>query len=437
MNDMKIYVEPRRCDWPDICRRPDFDDGIIRERVAEIVRRVRTGGDAALRSITEEVEGRTLAGIEVSPREIREAADRVPDSLKKAIGLAAGNIEAFHSAQKTEPVQVSTMPGVTCWQKAVPISRAGIYVPGGTAPLFSTVLMLALPARIAGCREILMCTPASSDGKISPAVLYAASLCGVTHVYAVGGAQAVAALAYGTGSVMKADKIFGPGNRYVAAAKRLVAEDGVAVDMFAGPSEVLVMADETADAEFVAADLLSQAEHGRDSQVCLVCSSQEIVDRVKACMETQISALPRRQTAEAALEGSMAVVLSDIGEMTAFADAYAPEHLIINTSSPWDAASAITAAGSVFIGGYSPESAGDYASGTNHTLPTSGTAAASSGVNLDSFLHKITYQQLTRDGLASLAGTIVEMAEAEGLQAHANAVKVRLGETDRKMKDIR
>lgn len=424
---MKTYIEPRRCDWSTICRRPDFDDGIIRERVSGIVRRVRAEGDAALRSITEDVEGRILTDIEVSPEEIREAADRVPDSLKKAIDLAAKNIAAFHSAQKMKPIQVRTMPGVTCWQKAVPIGKAGIYIPGGTAPLFSTVLMLALPARIAGCREILMCTPASSDGKISPAVLYTASLCGVTHIYAVGGAQAVAALAYGTESVMKADKIFGPGNRYVAAAKRLVAEDGVAVDMFAGPSEVLVIADETADAEFVAADLLSQAEHGRDSQVCLVCNSETIVNHVKNCMEAQISVLPRRQTAEAALEGSIAVVLSDMGEMTAFADAYAPEHLIINTSSPWDVASAITAAGSVFIGGYSPESAGDYASGTNHTLPTSGTAVASSGVNLDSFVHKITYQQLTRDGLASLADTIVEMAEAEGLQAHANAVKVRIG----------
>jgi histidinol dehydrogenase len=423
---MRTYIEPEEKDWAGICRRPDFDDSLIKARVAEIVGQVHREGDSALRRITESVENRKLSDIEISREEMLEAAEKVSPELKKSIDTAARNVTAFHEAQKFSTLEVRTMPGVTCWQKAVPIGKAGIYIPGGTAPLFSTVLMLALPARIAGCREILMCTPAGPDGKIAPAVLYAASLCGVTRIYAIGGAQAIAALAYGTETVIRADKIFGPGNRYVAAAKRLVAEDGVAVDMFAGPSEVLVMADETADPEFVAADLLSQAEHGRDSQVCLVCNSREIVGKVLESVSRQIERLPRKEIAEAALSESIAAVFADRRKMIAFANAYAPEHLIVNVSEPRAVAEEITAAGSVFIGAYSPESAGDYASGTNHTLPTSGTAVAASGVNLDSFVHKITYQELTREGLAGLAGTITEMAEAEGLRAHAEAVRVRM-----------
>lgn len=423
---MKTYIEPERASWAGLCARPSFDDAEIESVVSEIVESVRRGGDKAVIEISERIDGRKMSGLEVTEAEINDAVNAVQESLKQSIHQAYANIEAFHKAQAFKTIDVLTSPGVRCIQKAVPIRNVGIYIPGGTAPLFSTVLMLAIPARIAGCGQVIMSTPRGRDGKIAPAVLYAASLCGVNRIFAIGGAQAVAAMAFGTESVPKVDKIFGPGNRYVAKAKRLVSNAGTAVDMFAGPSEVLVVADESSNPAFVAADLLSQAEHGKDSQVVLVCSGKKVAEAVSEQVDIQLEALPRKDIAEAALQESFAVVLADRTEMIDFANVYAPEHLIISASDPWELADMVTAAGSVFIGAYSPESAGDYASGTNHTLPTSGTAVAASGVNLDSFMHKITYQELSREGLRTLSKTIIEMAEAEGLDAHANAVRVRI-----------
>ena len=426
---MRIYIEPDRKTWNELCRRPDAGAKEIEARVKQIIRDVKAGGDKAVKSISEEINGYPLEQIKVSEEEIATAANMVPQDLKNAIETARSNIEIFTSAQMIGRIEVQTMPGVRCWQRSVPISKVGLYIPGGTAPLFSSVLMLAVPARIAGCGNITMCTPRGKDGRIAPAILYAASLCNVTDIYGIGGAQAIAAMAYGTRIVPKVDKIFGPGNRYVSKAKRMVSEDGVAVDMFAGPSEMLVIADENARPDFVAADLLSQAEHGRDSQVCLICESKGFVEKVQEELRIQQRRIPRQDIAEAALDESLAVVIHDKRKMLDFANTYAPEHLVINTADAWTMASSITAAGSVFIGPYSPESAGDYASGTNHTLPTAGTANTSSGVSLDSFMHKITYQELTRDGLQALSSTIIDMAKAEGLVAHANAVEVRINKS--------
>jgi len=386
---------------------------------------VRTGGDAALRRIVRRIEGYLPETFEVTRERRAEAAKAVSPQLKAALAQAKANIEAFHRAQLPAQVEVETMPGVRCVQRAVAIGRAGLYIPGGKAPLFSTVLMLALPARIAGCREVILCTPCGRDGRIAPEILYAADLCGVDRVFALGGAQAVAAMAYGTESIPRVDKIFGPGNRYVTKAKQLAGAADVAVDLPAGPSEVLVLADEDARPEFAAADLLSQAEHGDDSQAMLVCRSEEFARRAIASVGEQAARLSRRDAIGNSLANSRIVVFSDPDEQIAFADAYAPEHLIVAMRDAWDAAARITAAGSVFIGGYSPESAGDYASGTNHTLPTGGWARAYSGVNTESFMRKITYQELTRGGLEALAPTITAMAEAEGLDAHANAVRIR------------
>lgn len=396
-----------------------------RERVAAILAEVRTGGDAALRRIVRRIEGYLPETFEVTRERRAEAAKAVSPQLKAALAQAKANIEAFHRAQLPAQVEVETMPGVRCVQRAVAIGRAGLYIPGGKAPLFSTVLMLALPARIAGCREVILCTPCGRDGRIAPEILYAADLCGVDRVFALGGAQAVAAMAYGTESIPRVDKIFGPGNRYVTKAKQLAGAADVAVDLPAGPSEVLVLADEDARPEFAAADLLSQAEHGDDSQAVLVCRSEEFAQRAIASVGEQAARLSRRDAIGNSLANSRIVVFSDPDEQIAFADAYAPEHLIVAMRDAWDAAARITAAGSVFIGGYSPESAGDYASGTNHTLPTGGWARAYSGVNTESFMRKITYQELTRGGLEALAPTITAMAEAEGLDAHANAVRIR------------
>ena len=391
----------------------------------------------------------------VSREQIAAAAGEVSEDVKAAIAQAAKNICAFHAAQKPRPVEVETMPGVRCLRRSLPIERVGLYIPGGSAPLFSTLLMLAIPAKIAGCREVVLCTPAGIDGRIAPAVLYAASVCGVDTIYSLGGAQAIAAMAFGTETIAPVSKIFGPGNRYVTKAKQMVASTGVAIDMPAGPSEVMVMADDTADARFVASDLLSQAEHGPDSQAILVCKSEQFAAAVAREVERQLALLPRRDIATKALENSRIVVFTEEPEASgekvsegehqhklksepersflaaaegviAFANAYAPEHLIISMRDPWAIAEQITAAGSVFIGNYSPESAGDYASGTNHTLPTTGLARAWSGIGLDSFMHSITYQELTREGLQSLGKTIITMAEAEGLDAHAAAVKTRL-----------
>ena len=421
----KIYVNPPRSEWPALTARGTRQEEEIGERVAAILAEVRTGGDAALRRIVRRIEGYLPETFEVTRERRAEAAKAVSPQLKAALAQAKANIEAFHRAQLPAQVEVETMPGVRCVQRAVAIGRAGLYIPGGKAPLFSTVLMLALPARIAGCREVILCTPCGRDGRIAPEILYAADLCGVDRVFALGGAQAVAAMAYGTESIPRVDKIFGPGNRYVTKAKQLAGAADVAVDLPAGPSEVLVLADEDARPEFAAADLLSQAEHGDDSQAVLVCRSEEFAQRAIASVGEQAARLSRRDAIGNSLANSRIVVFSDPDEQIAFADAYAPEHLIVAMRDAWDAAARITAAGSVFIGGYSPESAGDYASGTNHTLPTGGWARAYSGVNTESFMRKITYQELTRGGLEALAPTITAMAEAEGLDAHANAVRIR------------
>ena len=421
----KIYVNPPRSEWPALTARCTRQEEEIGERVAAILAEVRTGGDAALRRIVRRIEGYLPETFEVTRERRAEAAKAVSPQLKAALEQAKANIEAFHRAQLPAQVEVETMPGVRCVQRAVAIGRAGLYIPGGKAPLFSTVLMLALPARIAGCREVILCTPCGRDGRIAPEILYAADLCGVDRVFALGGAQAVAAMAYGTESIPRVDKIFGPGNRYVTKAKQLAGAADVAVDLPAGPSEVLVLADEDARPEFAAADLLSQAEHGDDSQAVLGCRSEEFAQRAIASVGEQAARLSRRDAIGNSLANSRIVVFSDPDEQIAFADAYAPEHLIVAMRDAWDAAARITAAGSVFIGGYSPESAGDYASGTNHTLPTGGWARAYSGVNTESFMRKITYQELTRGGLEALAPTITAMAEAEGLDAHANAVRIR------------
>lgn len=423
---METIVNPDPRQWDALLRRPQIDRSVIGPRVDAILEAVREEGDAALLRLTEQIDGVKLSSVEVMPDEIAEAARLVPDGLKRAVAAAARNIETFHAAQRNEPIEVETAPGVRCLQRAVPIRHVGLYVPGGTAPLFSTVLMLAVPARVAGCPQIVLCTPPGKDGKIAPAILYAASVAGVTRIFKVGGAQAIAAMAYGTRSIPKADKIFGPGNQYVTAAKQAVASSTVAIDMPAGPSEVLVMADSTAVPEFVAADLLSQAEHGPDSQVVLLTPSRGIAEQVMREVKRQTEALPRAGIALRALDNSRIVVMDSPDDLIDFSNAYAPEHLIISMKDPWTIAERITAAGSVFIGNYTPESAGDYASGTNHTLPTYGWARSFSGVNLDSFTRKITFQEISPEGLRGIGPLIETMASAEGLDAHRNAVSVRL-----------
>lgn len=423
---MNIYQNPESQAWAALCRRAEQDNSLIAERVEAIVERVAKEGDAALFALAEQIDGVRLDSLAVSEQEFLDAEAAVSDKVKAAIENAIRNIEAFHRAQLPSEVRVETQPGVVCVQRPVPISRVGLYIPGGTAPLFSTVLMLALPAKIAGCEDIILCTPTNKQGRVAAEVLYAARRCGVTKVFKAGGAQAVAAMAYGTESVPKVYKIFGPGNRYVTLAKQLVAGRNTSIDMPAGPSEVMVMADESADAEFVAADMLSQAEHGRDSQAIVVCDSVAFAQQVAATVERQMAELSRADYVAESLKNSRAVVFDSREQMIAFANEYAAEHLIISMEDAWGVAAEITAAGSIFIGNYSPESAGDYASGTNHTLPTSGWAHSCSGVNIDSFMRKMTIQELSRDGIESLAQTIVAMAEAEGLEAHANAVKVRI-----------
>ena len=426
MEILKIYPNPDRADWASLTERCTRQEEEITRQVASILDEVRTGGDRALREITRRIEGRDPETFEISADIRRAASALVPAALKEGLAAAKSNIEAFHRAQLPPEVDIEPMPGVRCVQRALPIRRVGLYIPGGKAPLFSTVLMLAVPARVAGCREVVLCTPARPDGTVAPEILYAADLCGVDRVYAVGGAQAVAALAYGTESIPRVDKIFGPGNRYVTKAKQLVGANDVAVDLPAGPSEVLVLADDEASPAFAAADLLSQAEHGGDSQAVLVCASERFARDTRRAVEEQLQQLRRSDTIREALRQSRIVVLDSRDKMLDFANAYAPEHLIVSMRDAWKAAAEITAAGSVFIGPWSPESAGDYASGTNHTLPTGGWARAYSGVNTDSFLRKITYQELTHDGLSTLSPAIIAMAEAEGLGAHAAAVRIRL-----------
>jgi len=423
---MRIYENPQPAQWAELCRRAEQDNSLIAERVAAIVERVAVQGDSAIRALTEQIDGVQLSQLEVSAEEIAWASEQVSEQVKQAIEVAMKNISAFHEAQMPSEVRVETQRGVVCVQRPVAIQRVGLYIPGGTAPLFSTVLMLALPAKIAGCREIILCTPTNKQGRVASEVLYAASRCGVSRIFKVGGAQAVAAMAYGTESIPKVDKIFGPGNRYVTLAKQLVSGRNTSIDMPAGPSEVMVMADESADAEFVASDMLSQAEHGRDSQAMVVCNSLALAEQISAAVERQAAALDRADYVAESLAHSRCVVFDNRDQMIAFANEYAAEHLIISMSDAWGVANEITAAGSIFIGNYSPESAGDYASGTNHTLPTSGWAHSCSGVNIDSFMRKMTIQELSQDGIKSLAPTIIAMADAEGLQAHANAVRVRI-----------
>lgn len=431
---MRVVVNPDEACRKELCRRPSTSNPVIGERVRAIIERVRDGGDEALLGLAEEIDGYRPEYLELGEEQFLAAERRVSEEVKTAIRNAARNIELFHRAQLPGRIEVETEPGVLCVQKPVPIRKVGLYVPGGTAPLFSTVLMLAVPARLAGCSEIVLCSPASKrkseDGsaewRIADEVVWAARFCGVNRVFAVGGAQAVAAMAYGTESIPSVDKIFGPGNQYVTAAKQILSSDKVAVDMPAGPSEVMVLADGSSDPAFVAADLLSQAEHGRDSQVMLVCDKEEFAHKVVDEVLRQTARLGRRELAEAALAQSSAIVLENREQMVGMAELYAPEHLIIQCERPWEIAERITAAGSVFVGNYTPESAGDYASGTNHTLPTCAWARSFSGVNVDSFMRKMTLQHISREGIEGLAGTIVTMAEAEGLQAHAEAVRVRL-----------
>lgn len=424
---MKIHTNPPRDQWERLLARPlQQENETIRGRVENIIRRVRTDGDVALRELSEQFDGVKIKELAVTADEIAAAAHLLDDDLKNAIRQARENITVFHTAQKMEPIRVETMPGIVCEQRSVPVRSVGLYIPGGSAPLFSTVLMLAIPAQIAGCREIILCTPPRKDGSIAPEILWTAQLCGVTRIFKAGGAQAVAAMAFGTQSIPKADKIFGPGNRYVTTAKQLLGLSAVAIDMPAGPSEVMVLADDTAQAEFVAADLLSQAEHGPDSQAILVTTSAALAAAVETEVEKQLAQLGRAEIAGKALKESRIFVVSSEADMVAMANLYAAEHLIIETEEPEAITLQIEHAGSIFLGHYSPESVGDYASGTNHTLPTSGWALSYSGVNLDSFCKKITLQRLTPEGFRGIGGTVERMAAAEGLDAHRNAVTIRL-----------
>ncbi len=423
---MKTYINPAKNIWQEILKRPLFDVSDLYGRVQAILNEIRNNGDAKLREYTEKFDGVKLDCFVVSKAEMQEAESLVEQELKDAIALAAGNITTFHTAQKPEIRKTETTPGVSCWQKAVAIEKVGLYVPGGTAPLFSTVLMLAIPAQIAGCKEIVLCSPPNKQGKIHPAILYAARVAGVTQIYKLGGVQAIGAMAYGTESVPQTCKIFGPGNQYVMAAKQLVSMNDVAIDMPAGPSEVLVVADETSNPAYVASDLLSQAEHGVDSQVVLVANNSDVIEKVKVEVRTQLALLPRKEIAEKALSNSILIVLKEKQERIDLINAYAPEHLIISTEDYSEFLENITNAGSVFLGQLTPESAGDYASGTNHTLPTNGWARSYSGVNLDSFLKKITFQEITKEGLRRIGPAIERMAAAEELMAHKNAVTVRM-----------
>ena len=423
---MQIYRYPLFKSWPEITRRPSADYSDKVETVSEVMLKIREEGDAAIREYTNQFDHVDIADFKVSSGEIKAAVRKIGQELKKAISIAARNIDTFHVAQKVPHHVVETMPGVKCWQKSVPIERVGLYIPGGSAPLFSTVLMLGIPAMIAGCRDVILCTPPDKNGEIHPAILYAASICHITEIYKIGGMQAIGAMAYGTESIPKVNKIFGPGNSWVTAAKQFVAMADCAIDMPAGPSEVAVMADETANPAFVAADLLSQAEHGPDSQVILVTTEEKLIHDVIKVMGKQLKELPRATVAGKALENSRAILVKDVEEMLGLMNFYAPEHLIIATKDAAVLAERITNAGSVFIGNYSPESAGDYASGTNHTLPTNGWAKSFSGIGLDSFSRKITFQEITHEGIKLLGPVIEQMAEAEQLFAHKNAATLRM-----------
>ena len=425
---MKLIKYPDRSQWDEILKRPVLNTESLFDTVRDIINRVRVGGDRTEMEYEAMFDKAELTSLAVTLEEIEEAEKEVPIELKAAIYLAKRNIEAFHAAQRFEGKKVDTMEGVTCWQKAVAIEKVGLYIPGGTAPLFSTVLMLAIPAKIAGCKEIVLCTPPDKNGKVHPAILFAAHLAGVSKIFKAGGVQAIASMAYGTESIPKVYKIFGPGNQYVTAAKQLVSLRDVAIDMPAGPSEVEVLADESANPVFVAADLLSQAEHGVDSQAVLITTSEKLQTEVVYEVERQLGYLNRRDIAEKSLANSKLILVKDMDEALELTNAYAPEHLIIETKNYMEVSGRIINAGSVFLGAFSPESAGDYASGTNHTLPTNGYAKAYSGVSLDSFIRKITFQEILPDGMAAIGPAIEVMAANEHLDAHKNAVTVRLKE---------
>ncbi len=423
---LSIINNPLRQDWPALLQRPVMDTSALESSVTGILESVRTTGDIALRNFSLKFDKAVITDLLVTEAEIAEAELLLTDKLKLAIEQAKQNIELFHQSQLRSEEGIETMPGVKCWRKSIAIDKVGLYIPGGTAPLFSTILMLGIPAVIAGCKQIILCTPPGTENKIHPAILYAAKQVGITSIYKAGGAQAIAAMAYGTETVPKVYKIFGPGNQYVTCAKQLVQKDGIAIDMPAGPSEVCVLADETCDPVFVASDLLAQAEHGPDSQVLLVTTSINVANAVIVEVKDQLETLPRKEFAGASLVNSKAIVIENVEEAIDLVNEYAPEHLIIACENDELIANQITNAGSVFLGNFSPESVGDYASGTNHTLPTNGYAKAYSGVSVDSFVKKITYQKLSKEGLENIGSTVQIMATAEGLDAHANAVAKRL-----------
>lgn len=425
---MKIFKHPQPCEWADIVERPHMDVSSLGATVSAVLQDVKTRGDEAVKEYEEKFDHARLTDLAVSQDEMDEAERLVSADLKEALILAHANIERFHAAQDFQSIKVETAPGVTCWQKSVPIEKVGLYIPGGTAPLFSTVLMLATPAKLAGCEEIVLCTPPNKGGKVHPAILVAARIAGVSKIFKAGGAQAIGAMAYGTQSVPKVYKIFGPGNQYVMAAKQQVSLHDVAIDMPAGPSEVCVIADAHADAKLAAADLLSQAEHGVDSQVLLICTDERKIEEIREQVERQLEALPRRDIAAQSLANSRLVLVNDTREAMALSNAYAPEHLILATDDYEQLAGLVVNAGSVFLGKYACESAGDYASGTNHTLPTHGYATAYSGVNLDSYHRKVTFQHLSRKGVESIGKAVVTMAENEQLEAHANAMRLRMSQ---------
>ncbi len=423
---MKIYKNPAQHEWEALSERPGFKSEDLGEKVQGILNAVKTNGDQALRDFSLQFDGVNLEEIKVSDSEVEIANMEVSSELNEAIAIASANIRKFHSSQKSSEAKVETMPGVLCWRENVAIENVGLYIPSGTAPLFSTILMLGIPAQLAGCGRIVLCTPSDKNGKINSAILYTASTLGITEIYKIGGAQAIGAMAFGTETINKVNKIFGPGNQYVMKAKELVQQSGVSIDLPAGPSEVLVIADSNADPQFVAADLLSQAEHGADSQVVLLTNDESLPQKVADAIERQLLNLPRVDFVKKSLENSLSVVFNSISDCIDFSNVYAPEHLILAIDYPESYTTQIQNAGSVFLGNYSCESAGDYASGTNHTLPTSGYAKSYSGVSLDSFVKKITFQKITKKGLQNIGKTIEVMAEAEELFAHKNAVSIRL-----------
>jgi len=423
---MKKIILPEREDWDELCRRPQMSVTDLGKVVRGILDDVKSEGDKAVLFYSSKFDGTTSEKLKVTPEEILESVQQIPQSLKDAIDTAKKNIEKFHTAQIISEPVIETMKGVSCWRKSVPIEKVGLYIPGGSAPLFSTLLMLGIPAKLAGCDEIIVCTPAGKDGKVNPLILYTAQLIGISEIYKAGGAQAIAAMAYGTKTIPKVYKIFGPGNQYVTKAKELIQLDGVSIDMPAGPSEVLVIADDKASPEFIAADLLSQAEHGPDSQVILLCNDRKLIDSVESEAKKQVALLPRKVIALKSLENSKLIFLETIDDCIAFSNLYAPEHLIINLADFNTAAEGIKNAGSVFLGSFSCESAGDYASGTNHTLPTNGFARNYSGVSTESFYKKISFQVINEEGLKRIGPSIELMAEAESLDGHMNAVRIRL-----------